>query len=102
MNIKVKLTESNDKIDVKLDQVTVVTDGGYERGYEAGYTTGNIEGYSNGYKKGTVDGYDAGYLEGKANGYDDGYDEGLATRTYETWTITLVDGNIVEKEVALL
>lgn len=64
MNIKVKLTESNDKIDVKLDQVTVVTDGGYERGYEAGYTTGNAEGYGKGYNNGLDEGYTNGYEEG--------------------------------------
>ena len=34
--------------------------------------------------------------------YDEGYADGLAARTYETWTITYVDGTIEEKEVALL
>lgn len=35
-------------------------------------------------------------------GYERGYAEGLAARTHETWTLTLTDGSIVEKEVALL
>lgn len=35
-------------------------------------------------------------------GYELGYADGLAARTYETWTITLTDGSVVEKEVALL
>lgn len=37
-----------------------------------------------------------------SGGYDRGYEEGLAARTYETWTITLTDGTVIEKEVALL
>jgi hypothetical protein len=39
---------------------------------------------------------------GYERGYSAGYAEGLATRTYETWTITLTDGTVIEKEVALL
>ena len=35
-------------------------------------------------------------------GYEQGYEAGLAARRYETWTITLSDGNVIEKEVALL
>lgn len=35
-------------------------------------------------------------------GYQKGYEEGLAKRTYETWTLTLADGSVIEKEVALL
>ena len=42
--------------------------------------------------------YEEGYTEGRTDGYADG----LAARTYEVWTITLVDGSVVEKEVALL
>ena len=34
--------------------------------------------------------------------YVKGYEDGLQARTYENWSITLVDGEIVEKEVALL
>lgn len=36
------------------------------------------------------------------NGYTDGYADGLAARKYETWTFTLADGSVIEKEVALL
>lgn len=36
------------------------------------------------------------------DGYNKGHTDGLAQRQYEVWTITLVDGSIVEKEVALL
>lgn len=48
------------------------------------------------------DRYEEGYNDGVKQGYSDGYDKGLAARTYDTWTITLVDGSVVEKEVALL
>ena len=37
-----------------------------------------------------------------ADQYDRGYEDGLAARTFEIWTITLADGSIIEKEVALL
>jgi flagellar biosynthesis/type III secretory pathway protein FliH len=43
-----------------------------------------------------------GFEEGYNQGYEDGYEEGLAARSYETWTITYVDGTVQEKEVALL
>ena len=75
-----------------------VSDGGYERGYAAGYEQGSEDGKEIGY----ADGQKVGYNEGYGVGKQDGYNEGLAARTYETWTITLVDGSIVEKEVALL
>lgn len=47
-------------------------------------------------------GFDRGFAEGYAQGKSDGYSEGLAARTYEIWTITLVDGSVIDKEVALL
>jgi len=35
-------------------------------------------------------------------GYSEGYDKGLSERQSEIWTVTLADGTVVEKEVALL
>lgn len=35
-------------------------------------------------------------------GYAAGYNDGLDARTYETWTVTYVDGTVEEKKVALL
>ena len=55
-------------------------------------------GYTEGYAKGHTDGVEVGYSDGKAEGYS----EGLAARTYETWEITLADGAVIEKDVALL
>ena len=45
---------------------------------------------------------DGGYEKGYAEGHEVGYTEGLNARSYEVWTITLTDGTIIEKEVALL
>ena len=46
--------------------------------------------------------YEKGYAIGYEQGERAGYTEGLAARKHETWTITLTDGSVVEKEVALL
>ena len=62
MKVEAKFVESKQSFKAKFGEVHDVSDGGYERGYEAG----------------------------------------LAERSYETWTITLMDGTIVEKEIALL
>lgn len=35
-------------------------------------------------------------------GYVQGYNDGLAQRKYETWTFTLTDGTVIEKQIALL
>lgn len=74
MKLDLKFKENVQRLDLNFGQFQDLTDGGYERGYAAGYEKGNAEGYAN----------------------------GLAERQYEIWTITLADGTIVEKEVALL
>lgn len=48
------------------------------------------------------DGFEKGYATGYSEGEQKGYADGLAARTYETWEITLTDGTVIEKEVALL
>ena len=78
------------KLTATFKELKLPLNGGFEEGYEQGYAAG--------YEAGEAEGVEKGY----ADGYREGYDEGLATRTYETWTITLVDGSVVEKEVALL
>lgn len=82
MKFKVKFREQNSKIPVKFRDLQVASDGGYDRGYEVGYEVGNAD--------------------GQEVGYTNGYNDGLAKRTYETWTITLADGSVIEKEIALL
>ena len=52
------------------------------------------QGYAEGHRDGESVGYERGHADGVA--------EGLAARTYETWTITMVDGSVIEKDVALL
>ena len=62
----------------KVNEIRLPLDGGFEEGFEQGYEKGNEDGYAVGYA------------------------EGLSARKYETWAITLIDGTVVEKEVALL
>lgn len=95
--IRVKVLQ-DPQVKVETNAHVTVSDGGYERGYTDGYTKGNEDGLHKGYADGREFGYNVGYGIGK----QDGYNEGLSARTYETWTITLTDGSIVEKEVALL
>lgn len=106
MTFRVKFSEQGGSFRARFGETHNISDGGYERGYAEGYETGNAEGYARGHTEGVEEGYadgDAqGYERGYAEGYSNGYGEGLAARTFETWTITLADGTVVEKEVALL
>ena len=90
MKFVVEFKDTSEKLPLTFKELVPISDGGYERGYEHGYTSG--------YTKGETDGHDKGYTDG----YEKGHTDGLAQREYEVWTITLVDGSIVEKEVALL
>ena len=90
MKLNVMFSESKQSFVPEFGEVHNISDGGYERGYGEGYEAGNAEGYKKGHSSGVIE------------GYQDGYNNGLAARTYETWTITLVDGTVVEKDVALL
>lgn len=78
MILEMDFSENDQNIEMEFGEVNNISDGGFERGYEAGY--------------------ESGYSEGEFNGYK----QGLNERKYETWVITLMDGTIVEKEVALL
>ena len=80
--MEVKFSSSETRLKAEFVNACNSTDGGYARGYEQGYTKGQTDGYN--------------------KGKTDGYSQGLAERQYEVWTITLTDGSIVEKEVALL
>ncbi len=86
MQFEVKFHTTEQRITPSFGKVQTASDGGYERGYAAGHDDGIAEGYTKGHKEGV----------------DQGYADGLAARTYETWTITLVDGSVIEKDVALL
>lgn len=102
MNFRVKFSERGGSFRVKFGAVQSVSDGGYERGYVEGYDKGEEEGHKAGYESGYQQGNEAGQKAGYTDGHAVGYAEGLAARKYETWTITLVDGTVIEKEVALL
>lgn len=82
MKLDIKFREITERLPFEFGEVNNVSDGGFERGYAEGYM------------KGVAGGYEIGYAEG--------HEEGLSERTYEVWTITLEDGSVVEKEVALL
>lgn len=82
MRFEVEFQLSNQNLTANFGEVHNVSDGGYERGYAKGHT----------------DGLEQGYDDGRTAGYA----EGLAERKYETWTITLIDGTVIEKDVALL
>ena len=86
MKLAVTFSEKDASFDVDFGSVNNISDGGFERGYAEGHEDGTAEGYTKGHE------------DGKAEGYE----EGLAARTYEVWTITLADGTVVEKEMALL
>lgn len=98
MVLDVRFSETRQSFDVDFGQIQTADDNAYERGYESGYDDGEVVGY----QKGETVGHERGHAEGYADGHITGYAEGLAARTYENWTITLVDGSIIEKEVALL
>ena len=82
--------EEDGSFDLEFEEISIITDGGFEKGCQEGYEAGANDGYQIGYEDGTND------------GYQEGYEEGLAHRTYEPWVITLTDGTIIEKEVGLV
>ena len=98
MKINVVFKENKSDFIVNFSEKQIISDGGYERGYEQGYSVG----YSKGNDDGQEVGYKEGYSQGHTVGFEEGYNDGLAHRQYETWTITLTDGTVIEKEVALL
>lgn len=94
MILDITFSESNQTFNPQFGEINNLSDAGFEQGYEAGYKTGEIVG--------KAEGHAIGYEEGHANGVEEGYANGLAARTYETWTITLVDETVIEKEVSLI
>lgn len=105
-----------ENINLKMEAYAIIGDADaiYNQGYSAGFAKGEETGFDAGYKAGEEDGilkgdeqgFNRGYEQGKEDGIEEGkligYEEGLAQRQYETWTLTLADGSIVEKEIALL
>lgn len=92
MKIALNFKELRQNVQLHFEEVKNISDGGFERGYNEGYTKGNedgytngfgtgveagkVEGYSNGYDAGTKDGYNTGYERGSEEGYSNGYDKG--------------------------
>lgn len=94
MILQAQFEESAYTVQASLEGATIVSGGDYEQGYTNGYQDGEASGRATGYAE--------GYEVGNTEGYDKGYAEGLAERKYETWEITLTDGTVIEKDVALL
>lgn len=88
MKLDVTFTETDQHFHPNFGEVHNVSDGGFERGYDAGYAKGETAGYTKGYgegetagyNQGNSDGYETGYTKGNsdgyANGYENGYDSG--------------------------
>ena len=76
MKLNVKFKENKQRITPKFGEVFNASDGGFERGYDAGYAKGETAGYNKGTSDGYTTGYNQGNSDGYANGYENGYDSG--------------------------
>lgn len=77
MYLEIEFEEQDQSFDLEFEQVTEISDGGYERGYAQGYETGKGDGLTEGYAKGETDGYGKGYEQGNTDGYTTGKTEGV-------------------------
>lgn len=85
MNFKATISESNQAFVATFGEVHNISDGGYERGFEAG----KIEGYENGKNDGITEGIEQGkaegYTQGKADGLADGIEQGKQAEYDAFW-----------------
>lgn len=91
MKLNLVFEEQDKNFGVLFGEHSVVSDGGYEKGYNDGFSLGETQGYNNGYSqgesegyaKGETDGFSKGYDKGEADGYSkgetDGYNNGYGT-----------------------
>jgi hypothetical protein len=73
MTFDITFEESNQSFDAHFGEVHDISDGGFERGYEAGKADGKVEGYADG----KIDGIEQGRAEGESAGYKRGLGEGI-------------------------
>lgn len=86
MKLDVTFRETDQHFQPDFGEVFNVSDGGFERGYDAGYAKGETAGYTKGYgegetagyNQGNSDGYETGYTKGNSDGYANGYETGYA------------------------
>lgn len=76
MYLEIEFEEQDQSFDLEFEQVTEISDGGYERGYAEGYEQGNTDGYTTGKTEGVTEGYQSGYAQGDADGQATGRAEG--------------------------
>lgn len=85
MKLDIEFKEQDQEIKVDFGNISIVSDGGYEKGYNDGFSLGETQGYNNGYSqgesegyaKGETDGFSKGYDKGEADGYNNGYGNAL-------------------------
>lgn len=75
-----------------VEQVAVVGEGAYERGYAAGEAIGHTKGYEDGYTNGVTDGKEQGYNAGFETGKTEGYTVGRAVGHAEGYAEGATDG----------
>lgn len=82
MKIDLTFKENDQMFCLEFGQLQNLSDGGYEKGYAAGYDAGYAKGYADGetvgYAQGEAHGRTVGYEQGKTDGHADGYAKGYA------------------------
>lgn len=76
MFLELEFEELEGALDLEFEQVTEISDGGFDRGFEEGYKQGNTDGYTTGKTEGVTEGYQSGYAQGDADGQAKGRAEG--------------------------
>ena len=77
MYLEIEFEEQDNSFDLEFEQVTEISDGGFDRGYAEGYENGKGDGLTEGYAKGETEGYGKGYEQGNTDGYTTGKTEGV-------------------------
>jgi N-acetylneuraminic acid mutarotase len=57
MYLEIEFEEQDNSFDLEFEQVTEISDGGFDRGYAEGYENGKGDGLTEGYAKGETDGF---------------------------------------------
>ena len=65
MTVDVQFTELSQEINIDFDELSEVSDGGYDKGYNEGYDKGVEVGHEQGY----IEGEKAGYVTGEQDGW---------------------------------
>ena len=77
MFLELEFEELENAFELELEQVTEISDGGFDRGFAEGYAKGDAEGQEKGRAEGEEIGYNKGYEQGNTYGYTTGKTEGM-------------------------